>query len=130
MSTSAKLKREMPQRYRMEAGKCTTCGYIAFPPRSICPECQAREFDTVILPDEGTILTHTVIRVAPSQFTDEAPYAIAIIELGEGARVLCQLVDCDLEQIAIGDPVKIEFRRIQAEGKSGVLFYGYKAVPA
>jgi hypothetical protein len=113
----------------MEAGKCTKCGYIAFPPRSICPECQAREFEATVLPDHGKIVTYTVIRVAPTQFTDEAPYAIAVVELGD-TRVLCQVTDCDLDSMAIGDDVKIEFRRIQAEGQAGILHYGYKAVPA
>ncbi len=129
MSTSAKQKREMPQRYRLEAAACAKCGYIAFPPRSVCPECKAREFEPVTLPERGTVLTHTVIRVAPSQFTDEAPYVIAIVQLGEKARVLCQVVDCDPETVAIGDEVQIEFRRIQAEGEAGILHYGYKAVP-
>jgi hypothetical protein len=129
MSTSAKQKREMPQRYRMEAGKCAKCGYIAFPPRSICPECHTREFEKFVLPDHGTVVTYTVIRVAPTQFTDEAPYAVAVVQLGE-TRLLCQIVDCDLDQLAIGDEIKIEFRRIQSEGQAGILHYGYKAVPA
>ena len=42
---------------------------------------------------------------------------------------MCQLVDADPEEIEIGMPVKLEFRRIRADGEAGVLFYGYKAVP-
>ncbi|MCU0726506.1 MAG: hypothetical protein MUE73_12065 [Planctomycetes bacterium] len=32
--------------------------------------------------------------------------------------------------LAIGLSVKIEFRKLRGEGEAGVLFYGYKAVPA
>ena len=47
-----------------------------------------------------------------------------------GTRITSQLVDCDLDAIAIGMPVRIEFRKILADGETGVLCYGYKCVPA
>ena len=40
-----------------------------------------------------------------------------------------QVVDCDVEKVAIGDRVRLEFRRIQQDGESGVICYGYKFVP-
>lgn len=130
MSTAARLKRGMPQRYRLEAGKCAACGYIAFPPRVICPECESREFEQTRLAESGKVATFTVIRVAPDNFTDEAPYAMAIVDLDGGSRIMCQVVDCDLDKVAIGMNVRIEFRLIQSEGEAGLLYYGYKAVPA
>ena len=121
--------REYPRRYRLEAGKCKKCGKIVFPNRLICPVCGHREFDTIILPDTGKVLTYTVIRVAPSQFTDQAPYAIAIAELTNGVKLTAQLVDCDVEKIKVGMEVRIEFRRVQTDSHHGVLSYGYKFVP-
>jgi uncharacterized OB-fold protein len=129
MSTAARLKRELPQRYRLEAAKCNSCGYISFPPRQVCPECGSREFSEVKLADEGEVLTYTIIRTPPENFTDEAPYPIAIVELTDGARLLCQIADCKVEDVKIGMKVKLEFRKIQEEGEAGLLFYGYKAVP-
>ena len=128
--TTARYWREVPQRYRMEAGKCTACGEIHFPPRRVCMECGKREFETVVLPDTGKIVTWTVIRVAPDEFTDLAPYAVSMVELDNGVKIMSQLVDVDLETIELGMPVKIEFRRIRDDGAAGVLFYGYKVVPA
>ncbi|MFC1683661.1 Zn-ribbon domain-containing OB-fold protein [Candidatus Zixiibacteriota bacterium] len=130
MSTSASYWREIPQRYRLEAGKCSECGYVAFPPRLICPGCGSKEFKAMKLSDTGTILTYTVIRVAPSQFTDEAPYAVAVVELDGGGRITTQIADCPLDAIEIGQKVKVEFRRIREEGQAGILCYGYKCVPA
>jgi hypothetical protein len=128
--TTARYWREVPQRYRMEAGKCTACGEIHFPPRRVCMECGKREFETVVLPDTGKVITWTVIRVAPDEFTDLAPYAVCLVELDNGVKIMSQLVDIDLETIELGMPVKIEFRRIRDDGAAGVLFYGYKVVPA
>lgn len=123
-----KYTREIPQRFRLEAEKCTNCGYIAFPPRIICPECQSQKFELIKLKPEGTILTFTIIRIPADQFARQAPFAIAIIETVDGARLTAQVVDCKLEDIEIGNKVKLMFRRIQKEGKSGILQYGYKAL--
>lgn len=125
----ARVRREVKHRYRLEAGKCKKCGKIVFPDRLICPKCGHREFETVILPDTGKLVTYSVIRVAPSQFTDQAPYAIGIAELDNGVRLLAQIADCDVDNIKVGMEVRIEFRRIQADGHHGVLSYGYKFVP-
>jgi uncharacterized OB-fold protein len=127
--SAPKYAREIPQRYRLEAVKCQQCQKILFPPRLICPSCRSRQFDKVNLKPEGKVLSYTIIRVAPSQFVDQAPYAVGIIELDDGARIMAQITDCDLEKLAIDMRVNIEFRKIYDEGESGIICYGYKAVP-
>ncbi len=122
--------REIPQRYRLEAGKCAGCGKISFPPRSKCPKCGSAESETVKLSDQGVVRTFTVIHVAPPQFGDQTPYAVGIVELDGGAKITAQIVDCPLDDIEIGQKVRIEFRRIQEDGHSGVICYGYKCVPS
>jgi uncharacterized protein len=77
----------------------------------------------------GKILTHTIIRTPPAAFKDESPYAVAIVELDDGPRVTTQLVGYKTDQLKIGQRVKLEFRRIQADGDAGIIQYGYKAVP-
>ncbi|NIM59440.1 MAG: transcriptional regulator [Candidatus Aminicenantes bacterium] len=129
MSTPSRFWREIPQRYRLEANKCKRCGYISFPPRLICPQCQNREFKETKLADKGKILTFTVIRVPPQQFVDQAPYAVGIVELDDGVKLTGQIVDCDFENLKIGQKVKIEFRKIFDAGEAGILCYGYKFVP-
>jgi uncharacterized OB-fold protein len=130
MSTSARYWREIPQRYRLEAAKCKGCGTVWFPPRLICAECGKRDFEDVKLSDTGTVKTFTVIRVAPSEFTDQSPYAIGVVELDGGVMIQCQIADCAPEDLKTGMPVKIEFRKVKEEGEAGIICYGYKAVPA
>jgi len=123
-----RYKREIPQRYRLEASKCKSCGKVLFPPRLVCPKCGSREFEGVRLSARGKIVTFTVIRVAPEQFADQTPYVVAVVELGDGVRITAQVVDCRPEEVEIGKPVRLVFRKIQEEGKTGILCYGYKCV--
>ena len=126
---SSRNWREYPQRYRLEAVKFKKSGKTYFPPRLVDPLTGDTECEPVKLPDTGKIVTYTVIRIAPSQWGDMSPYALAIAELTDGTRVMAQMTDCDVEKIKIGMEVRIEFRRVQTEGHSGVLSYGYKFVP-
>lgn len=126
---SSRAWREYPQRYRLEAAKFRKSGKTYFPPRKIDPETGDTEFEIVRLPDTGKLLTYTVIRIAPQQWSDQSPYAIGIAELADGTRVMAQLTDCSVDDVKIGMPVRVEFRRVQSEGPAGVISYGYKFVP-
>ena len=123
-----RYSREIPQRFRLEAEKCTSCGYIAFPARQICPDCGKKSFKMIALKPEGTILTYTIIHVASEAFSTQTPFAVAIIETTEGARLTAQVVDCAPEEVVTGKKVKLVLRCIQKEGKAGILQYGYKAI--
>ena len=129
MSTSAIYWREIPQRYRYEAGKCTKCGKIFFPPRLICNECKSREFENVTLNTEGEVVTYTVIHVAPTGFEDQTPYAVGLVKLIDGVTITTQIADCPEEDLKIGMPVKLEFRRISEDCEAAIIKYGYKCVP-
>lgn len=121
--------REQPERYRLEAGKCKNCGRIYFPARLVCPDCGSKDIETIRLSGQGQLETYTIIRVAPSGFGDLAPFAVGIVKMDEGVRVMGQVVDCDPEALKIGDRLVTQFRRINEEGKTGMIIYGYKFVP-
>lgn len=125
---TARYHREIPQRYRLEAGKCKKCGFIAFPHRLVCPKCKTKDFETIRLSDEGKILTFTIVRVASDKFSKQTPFAVGIVELKEGVKLTTQIADVDVDKLEIGQKVKIVFRKIQEDGKAGILCYGYKAV--
>ena len=126
---SARNWREYPQRYRMEAVKFKMSGKTYFPPRQIDPKNGDTEFEKVVLPETGKVVTFTVVRVAPAQWGDMSPYAVAVVDLTDGTRLMGQMTDVDVEEVKIGMDVRIEFRRVQTEGHHGVLSYGYKFVP-
>ena len=131
MFSPARAWREFPQRYRLEATRCEGCSKIFYPPRMICPSCGGRDFDDLVLPRDGKVLTFTVVRVPPAGFTEQSPLPIALVELTNGVRVMVQIGDvADPDALEIGMPVRLEFRRISSDGEAGVIFYGHKAVPA
>ena len=126
---SPRYHREIPARYRLEAGRCNGCGKVSYPPRMVCPSCRGRAFETIRLTPSGKVVTCTVIHVPPDEFLNEAPYAMAVVETPEGARFMTQVVDCDPASIEPGSEVALEFRLIRKEGQSGILCYGHKGVP-
>jgi uncharacterized protein len=125
---SPQYAREIPQRYRMEAGRCASCGAVAFPPKKICPRCRGDRIDPVLLPDEGTVVTWTVIHAAPEKLAMQVPYVVAIVKLGDGLNVTTQIVDCDADELSAGCKVRRMLRRMSTEGKAGIIHYGYKFV--
>jgi uncharacterized OB-fold protein len=126
---TARAWREYPQRYRYEAAVCKKCGKWFFPPRLVCDVCKHREFEVKAMRRTGKILTHTLIHVPPKPFADQAPFAVAVVEMDDGPRITTQIVDYQPEQLKIGQAVKLEFRKIFADGDAGPIQYGYKAAP-
>jgi len=125
---SPRYAREIPHRYQLLAARCSSCGSIAFPPRRVCRKCQGQKFEAAKLSSEGTILTFTVIRVGADRFSKQTPYAVAIVELNDGVKITTQIADADVDTLQIGQKVRLVFRKIQEDGKAGILCYGYKAV--
>jgi len=131
MESPARAWREYPQRYRLEASKCTGCEKLLYPPRVVCPKCGSSTFENITLPREGTVVTYTVVRVPPAGFTEQTPLPIALVELIKGVRVMVQIGDlADPSELEIGMKVRLEFRRISWDGEAGVIYYGHKAVTA
>ena len=127
---SPRYWREVPARFRLETTRCTACGKVTYPAFRICPACRGRELEPVTLSRTGVVVTSTVVHIAPDAFAFETPYAMAIVETPEGARLMVQIADCDPAEVGPGMAVGLEFRRIRKEGKAGILCYGFKAVPA
>jgi len=126
---SPRYTREIPTRYRLEANRCVSCEKVVYPARLVCPACQGREFEPMRLSQRGKVITSTVVHVPPGAWLMEAPYAVAIIETPEGARLMAQVVDCDPKSVVPGMEVGLEFRLLKREGHSGILCYGHKGVP-
>jgi len=122
---TARHFREIPQRYRLEGNECVGCGHVSFPPRIVCPRCKKKEFRLKVLSDTGTLKSFTILRVASDTFSKECPFAVGIVELNDGVSITTQIADA--EKLEIGQKVRLVLRKIQQDGKSGILCYGYKA---
>jgi len=125
----ARFWREIPQRYNFMGNKCGSCDRVFFPPRESCPHCRRKSIgvmEDLKLSGKGEVVTYTIIHVGPEDFEDQTPYPIAIIKLEEGPQITGQIVDSPLEEIRIGMKVEGTFRKIQQDGHTGAIYYGYK----
>lgn len=125
----ARFWREIPQRYNIIGNKCGSCERVFFPPREACPHCRRKSFgkmEDIKLRGKGEIVTYTIIHVGPEAFEKQVPYPVAIIKLEEGPQITAQIVDCNIDEVKIGMKVENTFRRIQEDGYTGAIYYGYK----
>ena len=59
----------------------------------------------------GTVYTFSVVhRNDLPPFHERVPYVAAIVELDEGPRLMTNVVDCDVDEVAVGMPVEVTFR--------------------
>ncbi len=126
----AAIWRKTPQRYRMETTMCETCGTHFFPPRNWCPTCRRKSDIKKEIPSgKGTIYSYSILHVPQEGFELEVPYVLAIIELEEGAKLTAQVCDVNFEDLHIGMPVEVTFRRISEGRDGGIIHYAYKFIP-
>lgn len=117
------------QRYRLVGEVCDRCGTPIFPPRDVCPECEAPAKTPYTFSGRGEVYSYSTVYHPPAGFEENVPYTVALVRLEEGPLVTAQLTDVDAGQVEIGMPVEMVTRRIQAEGEEGVISYGYKFRP-
>ena len=119
--------RRIPERYGLIGSECESCKTKFFPIRRICPKCRRRgKMKDVKFSGRGKIYSHTVIHSPPTGFELDAPYTMAVVELEEGPRLTAQIVDSDIKDVKIGTLVQMVFRKIQEDGKEGLIHYGFK----
>jgi len=74
--------------------KCTSCGVVSYPVRSVCPNCKSESFEDVEIGGKGKVLTYTDVYALAIDY--ETRYLrLAIVELADGQRVTGQLLDDD-----------------------------------
>ena len=87
--------------------RCRSCGKYQFYPRSLCLSC-AGEPEWVQATGRGTLHTYTIIRQNRTPpFAGLVPYAVAIVELEEGVRMMSNVIDCPVEELYIGMPLEV-----------------------
>lgn len=73
--------------------RCAPCDAPYFPPRPFCPRCHSDEVTWEAMTGRGTLHTYVINHRAAPGF--EAPYAIAVVELDEGPRMMSNIVDVE-----------------------------------
>jgi uncharacterized OB-fold protein len=96
--------------------KCGKCGDLRFPPHRLCSKCLSRESSWAPVSGEGEVYSFIVMhRVYHPAFASQVPYAVAMIKLKEGAKMISNVVGIDPRTIKCGMPVKVSFEKLNDE---------------
>ncbi|MEV1020145.1 OB-fold domain-containing protein [Streptomyces sp. NPDC050264] len=94
--------------------RCRGCETLRFPWLPGCNVCGGLQWDTVRACGEGTVFSYVVMHHPPFPAFDP-PYAVGLIELAEGVRIVSNVVGVSSDKVRIGMPVRLEFTRVDAE---------------
>lgn len=91
--------------------RCADCARYAHPPARRCPFCLSEAVAPQPVSGRGRVYSFTINRQR-WQPDLEVPYVVAVIELDEqpGLRILSNVVGCAVEDVAIDQPVRVEFQ--------------------
>ena len=96
--------------------RCQNCGFRAHPPRPMCPRCLSSDMGWE--PSAGRGVVHTWVNFVYDRAGYpgiKCPYAVAVVELDEGVRIISNIVEMDPADITIGMPVEAVFTDIDEE---------------
>ncbi|MFJ5032068.1 bifunctional MaoC family dehydratase N-terminal/OB-fold nucleic acid binding domain-containing protein [Streptomyces sp. NPDC088560] len=104
--------------HRLLIQRCADCGTLRHPWLPGCNACGCPEWDTVEASGEGTVHSYVVMHHPPFPAFDP-PYAVGLIQLAEGVRMVSNVVGVPYDKVRIGLPVRVEFRRYEDAGDAG-----------
>jgi hypothetical protein len=102
--------------------RCTTCGKSFFPPRAHCYDCLAGDMEWFEVTGKGDLVSYSTLQYAPTGFTEDLPYTIALVDYGE-YKVFGRIDKSVPEtELSVGMKVKAE----PARTPNGRLTYVFK----
>ena len=111
-------------------GKCRECGTPQFPKTEVCvnPNCVAKhsqdEYEFADIPAKIKTFTGDLLAVSV-----DPPHKYGMIQFEGGGRFMADFTDCKLEEIKVGLPVQMEFRKRTEDEERGFVNYFWKAAP-
>jgi uncharacterized OB-fold protein len=99
---------EATREQRLVLQWCTACEAPVFYPRDVCPACLGSELEWRPASGRGAVYAVTVEhRPQNPALAAQAPYAVALLQLDEGVRLLTNLVGAAPDSFAVDDPVAV-----------------------
>lgn len=98
---------------RLVVQRCGRCGTLRGLPSPACGECGSLDWEERQLSGEGTVFSYVIHHHPPLPgFT--VPHPIALVDMAEGVRMLGAMDATPIEQVRIGQKVRIDFLRREA----------------
>ena len=92
--------------------RCNACAKAYFPPRPFCPACASRDVAVFRATGKGRLFSYVIHHRPVPGFTP--PYAIAVVELDEGPRMMTNITQCPQtpEALQLDMPVEVAFEKL------------------
>jgi len=101
---------------RLVIQKCESCGKLRFPPAQVCPECLSHKLGWVAVSGHGRVYSYSIMhRAYHPAFAGKVPYALVVVELEEGGKIMSNVVGIQPHRLKCGMPVEVIFERISDE---------------
>jgi uncharacterized OB-fold protein len=92
--------------------RCDDCGAWRHPPRFACARCGSMRYTWTPSSGRGRVFSWTVThRPIDPAFADELPYAVLVVEMDEGVRVVANLRGLEPAGLVLDLPVVAELER-------------------
>lgn len=107
--------------HELRVQQCARCARYRFPPQKMCRHCNSLESNWTSVSGKGSVYSFVVPRqTSPGELPArgfEYPYAVALVELQGtgGVRIASSLLNCPVDEIAIGMAVEVNFEQATDE---------------
>jgi uncharacterized protein len=93
--------------------RCLDCAHAYFYPRPVCPACGSTKTEWFSASGEATLYSYVINHRPAPGFEDDAPYAIAVVQLAEGPRMMTSLVGVPNtpEDLELDLPLRVTFEQ-------------------
>jgi uncharacterized OB-fold protein len=99
--------------HRLVVQRCAGCGALRFPPRELCSACLATDVEWTQVSGRGEVFSYNVMhQIYHPAFASEVPYAVVVVKLAEGPKLVSNVVGCPPDEIRIGMPVEVVFEDV------------------
>ena len=126
MPSPAAQWREVPWELRLTGTKCRRCGTPQYPPQRVCVTCHAKDemepYRFTDVPAKVFSFSHDYVME-----TLDPPVTVTFVDFEGGGRIMCDMTDRDPDEVAVGMPVELSFRRLYYV--NGIYNYWWKCQP-
>ena len=92
--------------------RCRDCAKVYFPPRPFCPACASRNVAVFAASGKATLYSYIIHHRPAPGFTP--PYAIAVVQLAEGPRLMTNIIEVapTPEALVLDMPLEVAFQKL------------------
>jgi hydroxymethylglutaryl-CoA synthase len=126
MPSPAAQWREVPWEMRLTGTRCLHCGTPQYPPQRVCVSCHTKDemepYRFTDVPAKVFSFSHDYVMESL-----DSPVTVTFIDFEGGGRIMCDMTDRDVEEVVVGMPIEMSFRRLYYV--NGVYNYWWKCQP-